>query len=146
MVSGYRTQLDGVASSLATGVNAIHGAPPFFTGSTASTLAVNVTASTLRSGSGTAPESNDYATAIAALRGGTVDSGYQTLVGTIGSDTSAAEAQRDLSTALVSDIEARRQAVAGVSLDEEMSSLIQFQRATRPRPARCRRSTRCSTP
>jgi flagellar hook-associated protein 1 FlgK len=128
LISGYRTQLDGVASSLATGVNAIHGVPPFFTGSTASTLAVNVTPSTLKSGSGTGPESNDYATAIAGLRGGSVDSGYQTLVGTIGSDTSAAEAQRDLSTALVSDVEARRQAVAGVSLDEEMSSLIQFQR------------------
>ncbi len=69
-VQGYRTQLDGVASALATGVNAIHGAPPFFTGSTASTLAVNVTASTLKAGSGTTPESNDWASAIAGMRGG----------------------------------------------------------------------------
>jgi flagellar hook-associated protein 1 len=127
-IGGYRTQLDNVASSLATGVNAIHGAPPFFTGASASTLAVNVTATTLRAGSAATPESNDYATAISALRGGAVDSGYQTLVGTIGSDTSAAEAQRELSTSLVSDVQSRRQAVAGVSLDEEMSSLVQFQR------------------
>lgn len=127
-VGGYRTQLDNVAAALSTGVNAIHGAPAFFTGSTAATLAVNVTASTLRAGSGTTPESNDYATAIAALRGGTVDSGYQTLVGTVGSDSSAADAQRDLSMSLVADVQSRRQSVAGVSLDEEMSSLIQFQR------------------
>jgi flagellar hook-associated protein 1 len=127
-VAGYRAQLDGVASALISGVNAIHGAPPFFTGTSASTIGVGVTSSTLQPGSGTTPESNDYATAIAALRNGGIDSSYSTLVGTVGSDASAAEAQRELSTALVTDVQARRQAIAGVSLDEEMSGLIQFQR------------------
>lgn len=128
MTTAYRAQLDGVASSLATSVNAIHGAPPFFTGSTAATIAVNVTAGTLQAGSGATPESNDLATAIAALRGGSVSTSYGTLVATIGSDASASAAQRDLSTSLVADVDSRRQAVSGVSLDEEMSNLIQFQR------------------
>ncbi|MBO9533272.1 MAG: flagellar hook-associated protein FlgK [Solirubrobacteraceae bacterium] len=127
-VQGYRTQLDGVASSLITGVNAVHGAPPFFTGTGSTSIAVNVTAASLRAGSGTTPESNDFATAIAGMRDGSIDTAYGTLVGTVGADTAAAQAQRDLSTTLVSDVEARRQAVAGVSLDEEMAGLIQFQR------------------
>ena len=82
------------------------GAPPFFTGATAATLGVNVTASTLQAGSGATPESNDYATAIAALRDGVVDRSYQTIVGTVGSDASAAASQRDLSTTLVADVQA----------------------------------------
>ncbi len=127
-VAGYRTQLDGVAASLAGSVNAIHGAPPFFTGSTAATLTVNVTSATLVTGSGAGAESNDLARALAALRGGPADKGYQELVRQIGADTSNAKTLQSLSSKLVEDIEMRRQSVAGVSLDEEMTNLIRFQR------------------
>ncbi len=127
-IGGYRTQLDGVASALASSVNAAHSTPPFFTGTTAATLAVNVTATTLTPGSAATPESNDIARALGALRGGTADQAYRTLVGTVASDANASAAQAELSSSLVADVEARRQSVAGVSLDEEMASLIQFQR------------------
>ncbi|MDO9353265.1 MAG: flagellar hook-associated protein FlgK [Solirubrobacteraceae bacterium] len=127
-VAGYRTQLDNVAGQLAASVNAIHGTPPFFSGNTAATLTVNVTASTLQAGSGTGNQSNNIAAALTALRGGTADATYQGLVTTIGAETSAATAQRDLSISLVNDVESRRQSVAGVSLDEEMTNLIKFQR------------------
>lgn len=127
-IAGYRSQLDNVAATLASSVNAIHGTPPFFTGSSAATLTVNVTASTLVAGSGTGAESNDIARAVAALRGGTADRSYQNLVREIGSDASNAASLQTLSTALVTDIDARRTSVAGVSLDEEMMNLVQFQR------------------
>lgn len=127
-MADYRTQLNNVAGQLAASVNAIHGAPPFFSGNTAATLTVDVTAATLRAGSGAGAESRDIATALAALRGGTADSSYQNLVTQIGAETAAATAQRDLSISLVNDVESRRQSVAGVSLDEEMTNLIKFQR------------------
>ncbi|MBJ7472055.1 MAG: hypothetical protein JHD16_12170, partial [Solirubrobacteraceae bacterium] len=127
-ITDYRGQLDTMASTLATSVNAIHGAPPFFTGATASTLAVNVTASTLVAGSGPGAESNDVARALAGLRGGTSDRSYQDLVRQVGAESQNASTMRDLSISLVNDVETRRQSVSGVSLDEEMTDLIRFQR------------------
>lgn len=127
-IAGYRSQLDGVASSLASAVNTIHGAPPFFTGSTASTLAVGVTAASLVAGTGSGTETNDVALALVALRGGTSDRAYQDLVRQVGAETENATSMRDLSISLVNDVESRRQSVAGVSLDEEMTDLIRFQR------------------
>ncbi len=79
-------------------------------------------------GSGTGAESNDIARALASLRGGTADKGYQELVRQIGADTANASSLRSLSAALVDDIDMRRQSVSGVSLDEEMTNLIRFQR------------------
>ena len=127
-INDYRAQLDNVAGTLASSVNAIHGTPPFFTGSTASTLTVNVTAATLVAGTGTGAASNDIALALKELRGGTSDRGYQDLVRQTGSDAQNAASMRDLSISLVNDVEARRQSVSGVSLDEEMTDLIRFQR------------------
>lgn len=127
-VTGYRAQLDGFASGIASSVNAIHGTPPFFSGGTASTLSVNVTAATLVVGSGAGAGSNDVALALAQLRGGTADRGYQDLVRQVGAEASNAATMRDLSISLVNDVEARRASVSGVSLDEEMTDLIRFQR------------------
>ena len=44
-LAGYRSMLDEVAGALASTVNALHTATPFFTGATAATLAVAVTPS-----------------------------------------------------------------------------------------------------
>ena len=79
-------------------------------------------------GTGTGAASNDVALALTALRGGTSDRGYQDLVRQTGSDAQNAATMRDLSISLVNDVEARRQSVSGVSLDEEMTDLIRFQR------------------
>lgn len=127
-MASYRASLDTVASQLASSVNAIHGAPPFFTGATAATIGVAVTASSLTPGSTAAAEANDIALALSSLRGGTAERGYQDLVERIGSESANTTALRDLSVSLVNDIESRRQSVAGVSLDEEMTNLIRFQR------------------
>ncbi|MBS1869789.1 MAG: flagellar hook-associated protein FlgK [Actinobacteria bacterium] len=126
----YRTQLDAVAADLVSSVNALHTSTPFFdpAGTTAATIAVVATAATVQTGSGTASGENDVAQALARLRGGTTDQLYQALVARVGTESQAAVRAQSTSQSLVDSIEDRRQSVAGVSLDEEMTNLIRFQR------------------
>lgn len=128
-IGARRADLDAVAAQLASSVNAIHGAPPFFSGSTAATIAVNATAATVTAGTGPAAGANDIALGIAALRGGAVDGGYGNLVRALGDDAAAARRNESVSVALRDLATERRTEVSGVSLDEEMSNMIRFQRA-----------------
>jgi flagellar hook-associated protein 1 FlgK len=128
----YRTNLNAVVKTLADSVNAIHGTPPFFTytaGSEASTLSVGVTADTIVPGSGTAPGSNDIASAVADLRQGAADGAYRSFVTGIGSDVAGAQRDQATAQALTDSIDNSRASVSGVSLDEEMTNLVKFQRA-----------------
>ena len=130
-MAAYRSQLNQVATSLQTSVNAIHGAPPFFTatpGSEASTLTVTIPASAVRAGSLATKGSNDIALQIAALRGGNADSSYADLIGRIGADAASVNRQYTTARALVDNAETRRQEVAGVAMDEEVVNMIKFQR------------------
>lgn len=126
----YRAQLDAVAADLVSRVNALHTSTPFFDtrGTTAATIAVLATTATVQSGSGRASGENDVAQAIARLRGGTTDQLYQALVARIGTEAQAAVRAQSTAESLVVSIDDRRQSVAGVSLDEEMTNLIRFQR------------------
>ncbi|HET6448670.1 MAG TPA: flagellar hook-associated protein FlgK [Conexibacter sp.] len=126
----YRSQLDAVAADLVRSVNALHASTPFFdpTGTTAATIAVVATSATVQTGSGRASGENDVAQAIARLRGGTTDQLYQALVARIGTESQAAGRAQTTAQSLVDAIEDHRQSVAGVSLDEEMTNLIRFQR------------------
>ncbi len=129
-VIGYRNQLDAVAADLVAKVNALHTATPFFAtaGTTAATITVAVTAATVQTGSGTASGENDVAQAITALRGGTPDQLYQGLVANLGTDVQANMSAESTAQTLVNAVDDRRQSVDGVSLDEEMTNLIRFQR------------------
>jgi flagellar hook-associated protein 1 len=131
LTAGYKARLNDVARNLQTSINAIHSPPAFFTaalGSEASTLAVAVTAATVRPGSNAAPGANDLARAIAALRGGVADQAYADLVGTIGADAASVNRQLETSQALVDAADTRRQEVSGVAMDEEVTNMIRFQR------------------
>ncbi len=128
-IGARRTDLDTLAAQLASGVNAVHGAPPFFTGATAATLAVGATAGTLTPGTGGAAGANDIALAVSALRGGTVDTGYANLVRDLGDAAAASRRLADTATTLRDGATARRQSVSGVSMDEEMTNMVRFQRA-----------------
>ena len=133
-IAGYLTQLDGVASQLVSTVNsAISGAdaagataPPFFTatGTTAATIAVNP-ALTSSSMSYTAPEAD----AVAKQSGQAADQAYNAFVTQIGGDVQAAQSAQATSQSLLSAISNQRQSISGVSLDEEMTNLIQYQQA-----------------
>ena len=134
----YRADLNAFAKDLADSVNALHNPTPpgtgvnFFTygaaGTEAATLAVNVTATGVRVATGTAPGANDIAIAIAKLRGLGADQKYQALVARIGADTRNAERLEANAKVLTGAIDDRRQSIAGVSMDEEMSNLVRFQR------------------
>ncbi len=85
-------------------------------------------AAEVQTSSTAAPGGNDVALAIAGLRGGTAEQSYSGLIGLVGSRVSGAQnEQANLQTTLTA-IGNQRQSVSGVSLDEEMTNLISFQR------------------
>ena len=155
--TGYLTQLNDIASKLITATNTQHAAGTdlngnpggtFFSGTDASTIAVNPALlsnpALVAAGPGTAtpasPAPGDASNAIAiadlqrtALLGGppattTVDNAYSQLVTTIGSDSQQAQQNLSNATSLVDSLTNRRSSISGVSLDEEMAHLLQYQR------------------
>ena len=56
------------------------------------------------------------------------DQGYAALVAQVGSDVQTAQDDQTNSQTMVTSIDNQRQSVSGVSLDEEMTNLISFQR------------------
>jgi flagellar hook-associated protein 1 FlgK len=127
-VTGYRTTLSGLASSIITAVNTA-SASPVFSGTGANDIAVVATSATVSAGASGGPAAdNGVALAIAAMRGGAVDQGYAGLIRTIGSDVAIAENAIATSNSVLDSLTARRQSVAGVSMDEEMANMIRFQR------------------
>jgi flagellar hook-associated protein 1 len=133
-VDQYRTQLNAVVKQLADDVNNLHtsgGGVPFFNyvaGSEAGTLSVNATNATVETTTTGAPGANDLALQLAGLRNGTADNLYTAFVTRIGGDLKNAQRGEANATVLLSSIDDRRASVSGVSLDEEMTNLIRFQR------------------
>jgi flagellar hook-associated protein 1 FlgK len=139
---GYASQLDGVAASLASTVNAgqqagydLAGNPggDFFTGTTAATISVAITDGSQIAASA-APGGNldgSNATAIAALANGATgpDNTYRTLVVKLGVAAQTSNQRSTTQAAVTSDIDTARQSASGVSLDEEMTNMMMFQRA-----------------
>jgi flagellar hook-associated protein 1 FlgK len=125
-LTNYLGSLNTVAATLAGSVNALHTSTPFFSGNTAATLAVAVTASQVQAGSGEG--SNNVAQAIAGLRGGEAQQGYATLVEQVGSGVKHAGQEQVNAQTTLTAISNQRQSVSGVSMDEEMTNLMSFQR------------------
>jgi flagellar hook-associated protein 1 FlgK len=121
------TGLDEVAATLASTVNG-QLAKPFFSGATAATLAVAVEPSEVQASGTKAAGGNEVALAVAGLRGGAAEQGYATLVEKVGSDVRGAKDDQTTLQGTVTAINDQRQSVSGVSLDEEMTNLISFQR------------------
>jgi flagellar hook-associated protein 1 FlgK len=126
-LGGYRSALDGMATDLISSVNAAHGTPAFFSGTGADDIDVVATPATVKAGTG-ASGANEVARAVGALRNRTVDQAYAGLVRQVGLDTAEAIRGRETASSLVMAIDDRRQSVAGVSMDEEVSNLVRFQR------------------
>jgi flagellar hook-associated protein 1 len=126
-LTSLQTNLDEVAATLAGTVNE-HLAKPFFSGATAETLAVAVEPSEVQASGTKAVGGNEVAREIAALRGGAAEQSYATLVEKVGSDVRSAKDDQTTLQGTVTSINDQRQSVSGVSLDEEMTNLISFQR------------------
>jgi flagellar hook-associated protein 1 FlgK len=134
-LDGYLTTLDTIATNLATTVNAAYGGTFFDAGAGPAAATLDVAAGLLANpqsmvaGSG-ASGSRDLALAVSQLRDGpTVDGAYRAFVAQVGSNTREADRQEANAQVLTDAVENRRQSVSGVSLDEEMSNLVRFQRS-----------------
>ncbi len=134
VIASYRAELNAFAQELADSVNALHtsgGGPAFFTyvaGAAASTLTVAVGAAEVQTSAAAPVGGNDIATAIGALRGKGADQRYSALVSRVGTDMSEARRGEENAQALVLAVQERRDSTSGVSLDEEMTNLVRFQR------------------
>jgi flagellar hook-associated protein 1 FlgK len=135
IIDAYRNDLGAVAQELASTINAIHRqtASPrdFFEFDPAlrgAGLSVTLTKDQIAvNRSGTAG-GNDLATEIGALRGKTTDNMYAAFVARVGTDVNQNLRAQANAEVLTSAVEDRRQSNSGVSLDEEMTNLIRFQR------------------
>jgi flagellar hook-associated protein 1 len=140
-ISGYLTTLNTFANTLAGTVNALHTTPPFFAvttsttalGATATTLNVNPSlvsnpnsVQTTTTGN---PGANDIAQALAGLSSGAAQSSYSAFVSQVGSDVQSSSSTLTTANTMLTAISNQRQSVSGVSLDEEMTNLISYQRA-----------------
>jgi flagellar hook-associated protein 1 FlgK len=142
VLPSYAGGLDDVAAKLSATVNAVHSTGygldgvtgrDMFTGSTASTIRVALTdgahiaASALPGGNFDA--SNADALARLARSDSGPDTSYRLLVANLGVASQTVTRRSEIQTAITEDADAARLAESGVSLDEEMTNLLSFQRA-----------------
>jgi flagellar hook-associated protein 1 len=127
-IAQFSSALDNVASQVISSVNALQPSSPFFSGTSASTIAVSATASSIQTSS-SSTSGNDLAQDVANLSGGTADQSYAAFVAQVGDGVSAAETTQSTSQSILTAVSNQRQSVSGVSLDEEMTNLINYQQA-----------------
>jgi flagellar hook-associated protein 1 len=151
-IPAYQTRLDDIAAALITRVNALHaagfglGTPPstgtaFFTGTDASSIAVNaavVSDPNLVAASGDGSSgSNTVALAIAGVElekllagnSQTLGEHFAGMVSDIGSRINGTANTQSTQEFVLQQLETQRQSTSGVSLDEEMTNMIKYQRA-----------------
>jgi flagellar hook-associated protein 1 FlgK len=151
-IPAYQDKLNTLASAIITQVNALHSTgygiddskttgTAFFTGSSASDIAVNSTLENntdlvAASADGTTGN-NSVALAISELAdskvmnsNSTTISGYYTnFVSSLGTDVASAENSETTQTLVLQQLQEQQSSVSGVSTDEETTNLIQYQRA-----------------
>ncbi len=138
-IASYQTALATVAQTLATSVNSVYNpsgtGTDFFTYGTGPTglpqiafnePAVNVT--NLKGGTA-GPADNSIALGVSRLQGGSADQTYKQLVTRMGNEVAATKRGEANAQVLTDNVKDRRDSVSGVSLDEEMTNIIRFQRA-----------------
>jgi flagellar hook-associated protein 1 FlgK len=150
-IPAIQAKLDALASDLITKVNALHSAGydlngntgvNFFTGTDAKDIALNtalsadpskIAASTDPAAVGNSTNALAIAdlqtTASAGLGGATLDQYYASIVSVLGSDVAQAQGMAQSNGLLNSHVEAQRQGVSGVNIDEEVTNMTASQRA-----------------
>jgi flagellar hook-associated protein 1 len=126
-LTALQTGLDAFAETLAGTVNA-HLEKPFFAGTSAATLEVIATPKEVQASGSEAVGGNEVAQEVAALRGGAAEQEYAKLIERVGSSVRGAKDEATTLQGTLTAIDDERQGVSGVSLDEEMTNLISFQR------------------
>ncbi|WP_116449847.1 flagellar hook-associated protein FlgK [Blastococcus litoris] len=146
LIPEYRKQLDDIAAGLVTSLNAVHatgfdrnGDPggAILSGTTAATLAVVITdpkkiaASSVAPTGGVPALDNGIADKIAQMRhdaAGT-DATYRKMIVGLGVQAAVAIRNQDIQAVITTQVDAARESVAGVNIDEEMTNMLSFQHA-----------------
>jgi flagellar hook-associated protein 1 len=148
-ITNLRTSLDSMAAQIVTSFNAAYnpgGASTNFfdpAGTTAATIALDASLSStnVRATASADPGANDIALAVYGLAStafttgggdsidGTFGSYYRSVVSDLANATASAESRYDDQSTLQRLMMERRDSVSGVSIDEEMTNLIRYQRA-----------------
>ncbi|MGY1843045.1 flagellar hook-associated protein FlgK [Modestobacter sp. SYSU DS0875] len=151
-IPAYRERLDGVAQRMADEFNAAHTTGVDKTGARGGALfddgagaTTGITAATLRLAitntdrlaaadlgtEGTPSTDNGNAMAIARLQSSADGTavGYRQLIVKLGVEASVATGNLKTQTVVASQVDASRESVSGVNLDEEMTNMLRFQHA-----------------
>ena len=148
-IPAYQQQLDSIASALSTSVNSLHetgvtmdnaAAGAFFDGDTAATIQLDSSITqNVRNIAATAtadaPGDGSLATSISNIAnstlvgGQTLQASADSMIGTIGNAVSSAGNNVTTNQALSTQLANQESSVSGVSLDEELSSIMVYQRA-----------------
>jgi flagellar hook-associated protein 1 FlgK len=118
-IGKYMSSLNTFASDLINQVNT--SSPGFFSGTNASNIAVAASPGSVNTAN---------ALAVANIQGSTSDptNTYDAIVTQVGDDVNGAQANQSNSQAIVTALQNQRESVSGVSIDQEMTNLIAYQR------------------
>ena len=146
VVPQWMARLDQVASTMASQVNALqqsgydlNGAlgTPLFSGTTAATISVAITDPKLIAASAVAPTAGKASldATVAAKLGllgaaaGSPDATYRQMVTDLGQNVQTANDRLTTQDAIAASADQAWQSVSGVNIDEEMTSIVSYQRA-----------------
>ncbi|MFK7738709.1 MAG: flagellar hook-associated protein FlgK [Planctomycetota bacterium] len=133
--------LDAISNSDTSDILVATGMNPFFLGSSASDIEVNEellsTPDRLAAGIGLASGDDGNLARLVALRDqdlgkldtNSIEDYYADLVGDIGFETAAARGTLEAQDQLLSQLEADRQSISGVNIDEEMVDMLRYQQS-----------------
>ena len=139
--TGQAFALDALADSDTSDILVATGMNAFFLGSTAADMQVNdaLLSNPDRVAAGIGAASGDGGNLarlvglrdldLDALDSNTIEDFYADLVGDVGFDTAAARGALDAQAQLLGQLEADREAVSGVNIDEEMVDLLKYQQS-----------------
>ena len=141
--TGILGALDSVASQLITQVNAQnaagydangHAGGAIFTGTGASDIAVSSTVandpSLIAAGNGSGPLDGSNALAMAQIQNqSSITPAFQTMVSSLGQTVSNAQSNQTTQDQITQQLQTQKSSVSGVSIDEEMTNLINFQQS-----------------
>ena len=141
--TGLLGALDGVATQIKTQINAQNAAGfdangnaggPIFTGTGAADLAVSSTVlgnpDLIAAGDGSGPLDGSNALAMANIQNSaTIIPAFQTMVSNLGQTVSTAATNQTTQDQVTQQLQTQRDSVSGVSIDEEMTNLINYQQA-----------------
>lgn len=141
--TGLLGMLDGVASQLITQVNTQNEAGydangnaggSIFTGTGAADIAVSSTVANnpllIAAGNGSGPLDGSNALAMSQIQNqSSITPAFQSMVANLGQTVSTAQSNQTIADQVTQQLQTQQSSVSGVSIDEEMTNLINFQQA-----------------